>query len=379
MSKLGMLIYRAIERNDANWLEELLTSEPEEDVSSYNEGPHSALTAACAGDQDSLVSKLLDDGRFNPNYAPQNGLTPLQWSAWLDSGGAATELLSDRRTKINARNRYGRTALFYAISANSLHVLKLLLELDQEPDRTERLDFTTGEAFDENLDFLTKPSEHTKLKVLEALNGKPIPGLEWLESSFLPVTPAEKFRHACARGEDEVVADLIKKWQRDPEFDIGCDEQDGDGATPLMLACWEGHLSAVRHLLKICSGNIQDRLGRTAVYYAAAGNNVQIVSAMLEAVWYVRIGEQGSVCVTLRAMYTIDPSIPDKWGRLPREADIESIFRAGEEVQRMLDNAVKEREESEKREIEKEQARSGRGERANKRSAIRERPTEKVV
>ena len=72
-----------------------------------------------------------------------------------------------------------------------------------------------------------------------------------------------------------------KTWSEPPDIDM----MDGDGRTPLHLACLHGQYDSVMTLLTIpktlttrpANPDLQDKLGRTALHYAAAGGNYEIV------------------------------------------------------------------------------------------------------
>jgi len=65
-------------------------------------------------------------------------------------------------------------------------------------------------------------------------------------------------------------------------LDIGLNEQDKNGKTPLILATWRGDLDTVKFLLDSGADvNIVDNLGENVVHYAARQKNTEVLLTIL--------------------------------------------------------------------------------------------------
>lgn len=376
---LGRLVYGVLETGETKDLPEMLRADVAPEALEYTEGVHNILTAAAATDQSEFLRILLADGRLDPNTAPENRLTPLQWAAFLDNEEAARVLLMDKRTNTDLRNRYGRHAAYYAVVGDSHKVLSLFFE---RMKLGHKVDFSMPDGpmragLDTNVDTLTKPSKKTKMFVRNALTDLKVslaPLGSWLEIGP-PATPQAKFRKLCAEGDGSTVDKLINAiegpYKEEAEQIIlnGIDSIDDNGTTALMHAVWEGHLNIARELLPYVDGDRRDKFGRTALYYACAGNNSAMVSVLLDSRYYEREAEPGDPAVFLRTRFHVDPRIPDNTGRMPKDAEIETIYRADDEVRKLVARAIRDREDEEAKQAARDAASKKRAERALKRNS----------
>jgi ankyrin repeat protein len=104
-------------------------------INARDERGETALIAAIAKRDGDWTGFLLAKGA-DPNLPARNGDTPLITAARVGFDDAARELLG-RNAKVDAANRMGETALIVAVQTRDTALVKLLLELGADPNRTD--------------------------------------------------------------------------------------------------------------------------------------------------------------------------------------------------------------------------------------------------
>jgi len=112
---------------------------------------------------------------------------------------------------------------------------------------------------------------------------------EWLEIVSVSTQLQKKFSNLKSKLEDrfvEAVHDcdlkLLKKLSTTHKVSVDVVHKSTSGLTPLHLACRKGHLQVVQYLLeKKADIEKEDHKGRTAVYHAVKGNEVEVLKVLI--------------------------------------------------------------------------------------------------
>lgn len=93
---------------------------------------YTLLSYACESNEIDIVKMLLETDRIDVNaYSPKSGNTPLMIAIINKNSEIAELWINDKRTNINARNYYDRTALSFAVESNLENIVSLLIKNDR--------------------------------------------------------------------------------------------------------------------------------------------------------------------------------------------------------------------------------------------------------
>jgi ankyrin repeat protein len=210
------------------------------------------VAAAAAGDLD--VVNLFLDAAIDPNATNALGYTALMWAAGQGREAVAQALVA-RGALVDLRTADAVTALMNAASQGQLRTANLLLaagaDVDaQRADGWSALEWAAAEGRTEMLELLL-----AKRATLEARDREGYTALFYAAGNTMDEDATSRTL-AAARI-------LIEHGAR-------VNAQALDGSTPLMWAARKGELEIVRLLLsKGANANVVDRLGRSALSYAA--------------------------------------------------------------------------------------------------------------
>lgn len=125
----------AVRDRDGNKAMELLRKRGAGIVNARDEKGDTPLIVAIARRDDNWTAFLLDQGA-DPNLPARNGDTPLIAAARSGYIAGAADLVR-MKVKVDAANRMGETALIVAVQQRHAAIVKLLLALGADPDRTD--------------------------------------------------------------------------------------------------------------------------------------------------------------------------------------------------------------------------------------------------
>lgn len=296
---------------DSRAVSRLLSSPAPPDVNAAGPGGSSALAWTAFNGSGPMVRLLLAAGADPNNAGSDGGQTPLMCAAWRGWTGVVSLLLAAPRIDVNVKNKYGHTAFYYAVINNEVDVLALLFA---HKSATQPLDTSIrgpSAVWDENID-LIRPlgiSETTIQTIEDGIAARNIPVSEkWWSRPLSHTDPNSLLRRACldaSASNYATIGELVNSGA-DPNA------ANEDGVTAFMAACWMWRLDAVRLFLSRggMDVNKRDKLGRTAYYYAAASNAVDVLDVLNHPGWRVNI------------------TLGDRWGRLPQVAAVEDLNEA---------------------------------------------------
>jgi ankyrin repeat protein len=124
----------AVRERDVNKAMELLQSRPTL-INSRDGNGDTALIVAISGRDPDWTGYLLNNNA-DANLPSHNGDTPLIAAARVGFEDAAHWLIS-RGAKVDATNRMGETALILAVQQRQIPIVKLLLGVGADPDKTD--------------------------------------------------------------------------------------------------------------------------------------------------------------------------------------------------------------------------------------------------
>ncbi|KAI9024614.1 hypothetical protein DFJ74DRAFT_767175 [Hyaloraphidium curvatum] len=325
----------------------------------------SLLYWACLYNEKEIVRLLLKYGALldvnQTHERDRGGLTPLQlvcaagkWELYrLLIGHSDNERLAKAARKREGgkckapteqtftetwENAYGRTAADYAALYNRVHIVKDLITVRKDSA------FDVGHRANLNVDPFTRPSK----EILDLIKGA---GLEAELSAaaqeataviISETNPQPREHHAPKRGDDDDTYDVrgaidvmlgkdLPAAIRFFKLSSSPNRTDERGCTALMAACYAGFLEGVELLLKHpgLDPNMRDSFGRTAYYFAAARNRLDVLRAMNAA----RMPASSS--------YVVDVTIGDREGRKPGKAVIEDLFHANSEAAAIVSEGLR--------------------------------------
>jgi len=125
----------AVRARDGDKAMEILRERGSLALNSRDDKGDTALIVAISRRDDVWTGFLLNQGA-DPNQAARNGETPLIAAARVGYISAVGDLLR-QRVKIDAANRMGETALIVAVQGRHVALVKALLALGADPDKTD--------------------------------------------------------------------------------------------------------------------------------------------------------------------------------------------------------------------------------------------------
>lgn len=106
-------------------------------VNARNQDGETPLSVALARRDDDWTIFLLSQGA-DPDTAGRSGDTPMIIAARLGYMTGATQLAA-RKAKVDATNKGGETALIVAVQQRHLSMVRLLLSVGADPDKTDNV------------------------------------------------------------------------------------------------------------------------------------------------------------------------------------------------------------------------------------------------
>ncbi|KAI9028752.1 ankyrin repeat-containing domain protein [Hyaloraphidium curvatum] len=334
-------LFAAVQRKNAAAVRRLL-ADPHMTAAVLNAGDEQGDTVLCwvahHGLED-IFRLLVADSRVNVNQAARNGGTSLMSACWQGHGAIVDGLLAHRDIDVNVRNRYGRTAVYYAAVRNFSDIVDRFLRL---VERKSFVDFSIPDlpppGADRNIDLFCRPSEDTKAMIKRRLaraGAKTTSLGSWLEPRHPMGTTDELFHDACVHGDVDTVLTMLAE-RKALISDLDVDGADENGLTAFHKACISNQPKVVEELLKTVDVNVRDSRGRTAYYYACACNHTTIIRLL----GTMKVWNGGAAGGTARP-YLVDVGIPDEDGRPPQHADVESLYAANENTERLVAEALR--------------------------------------
>lgn len=241
------------------------------------QGETALMLAAREGDL-FIVQALLDRG-MDVNATSVDGFTALMFAnggcpyvsqmgarRWLTFGRKpgrekVAQVLLARGADLNARDKYGETALHWAIELDNEAVVRTLLKSGADPSQKNGYGDTLVEFA------IDKSGVSVIRLLLDAIAGAP-PTRNYYSDLLNRAAMRVHFP-------PEIVTLLLDKGA---DVNIGMD----DGGTPLMGAAYSGTPAGVKKLLdKGAKINATDENGTTALMLAAASNTEAVIRLML--------------------------------------------------------------------------------------------------
>lgn len=242
-------------------------------------GGNTALCFACLHGNAKLISLLLEYGA-NAAYIKPNGLTPLYFSIWEVPEASNLILLQPGVTdQLLTSSQDGRTILMTAAGAGNCSLMRRIIGLDHESlhEKTNR-----GNTA---LNFALWNNQVEAVKLLLELGADPN------ATNNQGDTPLE---NSVRKGDYETTKILLEHGA-DPNARLMLDNK---GMYPLTVACVYYRFNLVPLLLQhgaASSINNRDDGGNTALYYAAAYNQLETAKILISAGANVNIAQEDGI------------------------------------------------------------------------------------
>ena len=225
-------------------------------VSRYNSILTDNLIYAAQDNDTNRIDSILKSRIVNINARSYHGYTALMWASEYGNLEAA-KLLIENGADVNAKDKYGDTAL---IEAGHLEVVKLLIE--------NGADVNVENEFGENA--LMRASEYGNLEKVKLLIEKEADVNAKNEDGKTALMRASREGHL------EVVKYLI-------ENGADVNAKSNNGWTALMRASYNGHLEVVKYLIENGADvNAKRDSGRTALMRASREGHLEVVKLLIE-------------------------------------------------------------------------------------------------
>jgi cytohesin len=239
------------------------------DIDGKGRSGETALIRAIRKGSEGLVAFLLAHGA-KADLADAAGNTPLIWAS-MKGKLVVVKLVFEAMVRgglnpnLDWRGAERKAALHHAAEGGHFDVVAYLLCKEAQVDIKDR-----GGRIPLMLACEKAPLE--VVQILLVVGGGQGQGLEARDNQ------EETALHRAAHGGNkEVVTFLLSKGAQTSSWDE-------DGATPLMVACWVGHLEVAQILFDATEGQgleERDVGGETALSYAASGGNTEVVAYLL--------------------------------------------------------------------------------------------------
>ena len=250
---------------------------------------------------DYVISRLLDQDMPINSRDPKHGQTPLMYAC--RRGKISTvSLLLNRGARVNAISKRGNSALYEALSAGHVDVIRILLaqpsidvnaphprKSDQtvlmiaaQEGRTDIVSLLLGL---DGLEVYRRDANRNTALCNAIISDQTVAAMEILnhggtatQLDFTNWTGSSALILAANRGQEEIVATLLEKGASPSVRD-----KEG-GGTALLRAIDGGHQAVVERMLKHKEVDIYslDDRGRGLLHGAAIGNHINIVQLLLD-------------------------------------------------------------------------------------------------
>ena len=219
-----------------------------------------SLVASVIREDEFEVRCWLDKAKVRLNEFNEDGWNPLLWTAASNQLTIA-ELLLQAGANVNAENEAGDTPLSLAVHVGNVHMLKLLLRFDPNPEPKMKISSSSPLA-------------------IAAMNGH-VSIVQILVDAHADVNSKNSLgrtplMHAALGGHKNIVSILIKRGAY-------VNLQDENKFSALMIAASKGYEEIANILInKGANINLQDHTGKTALIWSVIGNHHNISKALLQ-------------------------------------------------------------------------------------------------
>ena len=211
----------------------------------------------------------------NPNEYTHGGVTLFQYAAMTSSSEMVQLLISKYKAQINAIDKKGNNALFYAIKNNQTELAKILMQ------HRAKLKYSPSLFLDlfnnkQSVDCFIEAFLHTyKFRTLEhaVWHNDIVAAILLIKNRDFQFTQGAYYSSkmnllclAAKYGEHSLLCDLIKEY----EININQPPHIRHATVPLHIAVKNGQFETVKILIEKCGADISllDEKGRTPLHYA---------------------------------------------------------------------------------------------------------------
>lgn len=229
------------------------------------------LSVAAGNDHCDIVQLLLKDTNIQPNNADNTSWTPLFWAVIGNYHDTVATLCADKRVDVHHKDKRGRNVFVWAC-AEGMHEMT---EFFIEGKRRLKIDYDSKDLKGRTALSLAAENGHYEvIKSLLAIKG--------LDVSAKDAIGRNAVSWASSAGRLDVLDELIRFDNK--TRNVGIDEADAGGYTPLSWSLKEGYVAVVRRLVatKRVDVNRKDEQGRCPLSWAAGNGFHEIVEVLLQ-------------------------------------------------------------------------------------------------
>ncbi|XP_063913028.1 uncharacterized protein LOC135129711 [Zophobas morio] len=259
-----------------------LLTEKGVDVNAQNKFGMTALQLACQQGVYENAKMLLDFGA-SINIADKDNKNLLHYASWKDNKDII-KILIDKGIDVNAQDKLGKTALHFACEQTIYGNVEMLLSVGASINLADienrNVLHSAALSWKDNRDVMKLLLEKGIDINAQDKNGATALQLAWTRSVCENAKTLLDFgasTDVLDHNKQNVLHYASKSWNADPDLikaiiDKGIDvnAQDGNGTTPLQVACKNGNYEITELLLNFgTSINIADKRNKNAFHYAA--------------------------------------------------------------------------------------------------------------
>lgn len=218
------------------------------------------LHRACQKKDMQKVGRLLR-GKVDIHEKDSNRRTPLLIAVQKDCVAITFQLLEFGEHDLNAKDIFGKSALFYATEHQNHTIVTHLLARNADPNTTDCHDTSA----------LMRACQLGCVPIVTRLLQQPFIRVEQRDQHH-----ATALWHAASHGNAYIVEALLANHANAHVMNLG-------KKTPLLIAAANGQLACVRALLRRSTANVnmKDRQGKNALEYACANNSLDIFTVLV--------------------------------------------------------------------------------------------------
>ena len=260
------------------------------DIDSRNsDGATPLMIAACEGRLNAF--SVLIERKSDPTFKDNNGVTLLHYAAEGGNDVIIEKLLS-LGVAIDSRSSDGATPMMIAACHGRLDAFSVLIERKSDPTLKDNNGWTLlhysarggndviiEKLLSLGLDIDSRRSDGATPLMIAACEGRLDAFSVLIERKSDPTLKDNNgwtLLHYSARGGNDVIIEKLLS------LGLDIDSRRSDGATPLMIAAYNGRLDAFSVLIERKSDpSLKDNNGQTLLHYAARGGNDVIIEKLL--------------------------------------------------------------------------------------------------